>query len=93
MSNQPKRVIQVFASLDRGGAESRMMDVYRHINRDRIQFDFIKMNNDENAFEHEINSMGGRIFEVTSPRKSIISHILDLYKIFKGWIVILSATA
>lgn len=83
MDREPKRVIQIFGSLNRGGAESRMMDVYRNIDRDKIQFDFIKMNDEENHFDSEILSMGGNIYEITNPRKSIISHLKELYNIFK----------
>lgn len=83
MSSQPLRVIHIFAYLCTGGAENRTMDVYRYINRDKIQFDFIKMNNIENDFENEILSLGGRIFEVTHPRTSLIKHIHDLYRVFR----------
>lgn len=77
------RVIQVFAFLTIDGAESRMMDIYRYIDRNRIQFDFIKMNNQKNYFDDEIRSLGGRIFEVTHPRTSIVKHIIDMYRVFK----------
>ena len=35
-----KRVLQVLGGTNLGGAESRIMDLYRHMDRDRIQFDF-----------------------------------------------------
>ena len=35
------RVLHVLGTLDVGGAESRVMDLYRHIDRDRVQFDFL----------------------------------------------------
>ena len=38
---EPIRVLQVFASLDRGGAETMIMNIYRNINRNRVQFDFV----------------------------------------------------
>ena len=36
-----KRVLQVLGTTNLGGAESRIMDLYRHIDRERIQFDFL----------------------------------------------------
>ncbi|MCR5675580.1 MAG: glycosyltransferase [Lachnospiraceae bacterium] len=39
--NEPVRVLHVFGRTGRGGAESRMMDLYRAIDRERIQFDFL----------------------------------------------------
>ena len=35
------RVLQVLGSVGLGGAESRIMDLYRHMDRERIQFDFL----------------------------------------------------
>ncbi len=46
-SSQPIRILHVLGRLNRGGAESRIMDLYRHIDRTKVQFDFLvhyKMN-------------------------------------------------
>ena len=40
IKGKPQRVLQVFSSLNRGGAESRMMDIYRNIEKEQVQFDF-----------------------------------------------------
>jgi|GEM_PF-61298 len=37
----PIRVLHVFGKLGLGGAESRVMDIYRNIDRTKIQFDFL----------------------------------------------------
>ena len=37
----PIRVLHVFGKVGLGGAESRVMDLYSHIDRERIQFDFL----------------------------------------------------
>lgn len=67
--NDPIRVLCVFSTLDRGGAESMCMELYRHIDRNIIQFDFVKHTSNVGAFEEEILSKGGRIYE--APRFSI----------------------
>lgn len=59
---EPIRVLCVFSSLDRGGAESMCMNLYRNIDRELVQFDFVKHTNKTGAFEEEILSMGGKIF-------------------------------
>ena len=41
MMEQTVRILHVFGRTGRGGAESRIMDLYRRIDRDRIQFDFL----------------------------------------------------
>lgn len=55
------RVLQVFASLERGGAETSVMSYYRHTDRDRIQYDFVVHTPHRGAFEEEIENLGGRI--------------------------------
>ena len=38
---EPIRILHVFGTLGLGGAESRIMDLYKHIDRERVQFDFL----------------------------------------------------
>ena len=38
---EPIRILHVFGTLGLGGAESRIMDLYRHIDRTKVQFDFL----------------------------------------------------
>ena len=38
---EPIRVLHVLGNTQLGGAESRIMDLYRHLDRDRVQFDFL----------------------------------------------------
>lgn len=84
MSNKLK-VLQVFGSLNMGGAESRMMDIYRNIDRDVCEFDFLTMQTDHQYYEDEIISIGGKIIKIDSPRKTgILKHISSLYKIMKS---------
>lgn len=40
MSQNPIRVLCVFSSLDRGGVESMCMNLYRNIDRSKVQFMF-----------------------------------------------------
>lgn len=73
------RVLCVFSTLDRGGAESMCMSLYRHIDRSRVQFDFIRHSPNKGSFEEEIISLGGRVFE--APRYQLTSTI----KYMKWW--------
>jgi len=61
---EPIRVLHVFGWLESGGAESRTMDIYRHIDKEKIQFDFLIHTNKVGFFEEEIRSMGGNIYRV-----------------------------
>lgn len=62
--DEPVRVVHVLGALHRGGAETFVMNVYRHIDRTRIQFDFIIHTNKNCSYRNEIEKMGGRIYIV-----------------------------
>jgi len=65
---KPIRILHVLGSTNLGGAESRIMDLYRHIDRDKIQFDFLVHSTKEGFFEPEIKQMGGNIYYLPSFR-------------------------
>ncbi len=65
---KPIRVLHVLGSTNLGGAESRIMDLYRHIDREKIQFDFLVHSTKEGFFESEIKRMGGNIYYLPSFR-------------------------
>ncbi len=58
------RVLQVFGILNRGGAETMIMNYYREMDREAIQFDFAVNFQQQGAYEPEIESLGGRIFRL-----------------------------
>jgi glycosyltransferase EpsF len=62
-SNYPKRVLHVTGGMNRGGAETMIMNIYRSIDRDKVQFDFISITNIEECdFDEEIQKLGGKIY-------------------------------
>src|SRR5690554_4961121 len=60
------RVLHVFGGLDAGGAESRTMEIYRKIDKSKVQFDFLIHSDKTGFFEKEIKEMGGRVYRVPS---------------------------
>ena len=66
------RVLHVLGNTNLGGAESRIMDLYRHTDRNRVQFDFLVHSNEEGFYEKEIRELGGRVFRV--PRFRIYNY-------------------
>lgn len=54
------RVLQVIHSMNLGGAENFIMNVYRNIDRSRVQFDFLV--NENGTFDEEISKLGGHIW-------------------------------
>ena len=59
---EPIRVLQEDVIMDMGGIEVLLMNLYRHIDREALQFDFMMHRPDHAFFEEEIRSLGGRIY-------------------------------
>ena len=62
--SEPIRILHVLGGVGLGGAESRIMDIYRCINKDKVQFDFIIHQTKKGYYEEEIEKLGGRIYRV-----------------------------
>ena len=62
--SEPMRVLHVLGCLNREGAETMIMNLYRNINRTEIQFDFIVHVTDKCDYDDEILEMGGRIYRI-----------------------------
>ena len=56
------RVLHSVSNMDRAGIETMLMNYYRHMDREKIQFDFLCNKNKPGAYDAEIRSLGGRIF-------------------------------
>ncbi len=59
------RVLQVVTYMGRGGLETMLMNYYRHMDRDKVQFDFLVHRDFEADYDQEILSMGGKIYHVS----------------------------
>lgn len=56
------RVLHVIGAMNRGGAETMIMNLYRHIDRSKVQFDFVENSSEPAVFDEEILSLGGQIY-------------------------------
>ncbi|MGH2075730.1 glycosyltransferase family 1 protein [Aerococcus urinaeequi] len=77
------RILHIVNSMDQGGLENLIMNIYRNIDRNKIQFDFLTHTLKEGAFYKEILSLGGRIFSVPSRREGIFKNKSSLDTFFK----------
>lgn len=59
---EPIRVLHNIASLHFGGSQSFVMNVYRNIDRSKIQFDFVVTPEEKRDLYEQVEQMGGRIF-------------------------------
>lgn len=60
------RVLQVIGSLGYAGVEAVVMNYYRHIDRNQIQFDFITCSQEPERYDDEILALGGKIYRLPS---------------------------
>lgn len=60
--NQIIIVLHVLGTIDIGGAENRIMDIYRGIDREKVQFYFAAHDNKNTHHKNEILELGGKVF-------------------------------
>ena len=56
------RVLHSVSNMGRAGIETMLMNYYREMDRDRIQFDFLANKPVPGEYDEEIRSLGGRVF-------------------------------
>lgn len=79
------RILHIFAAMDRGGAETFIMNVYRKIDRTKFQFDFVVTTDKKCEYDDEIYSLGGNIYSLPNPSKG------DYKKYKQGLIKVIQA--
>jgi glycosyltransferase involved in cell wall biosynthesis len=63
------RVLHIVGGMNRGGVETWLMHVLRHIDRERFQMDFMVHTAEPCAYDDEIRTLGSRILPCLSPRR------------------------
>lgn len=81
-NNEPIRVAQIMGKWIGGGVESVVMSYYRHIDRTKIQFDFICDEDSTNIPYEEIEKLGGRVILIP-PYQKLFKYHNKLKKILK----------
>lgn len=76
------RVAIVAGKVDSGGKKNLIMEYYRHINREKIQFDFICDSDSQAIPRDEIEHLGGKIY-IIAPYQNIFKNMVDMRYIFK----------
>lgn len=62
---QPIRVLIVDGKLICGGVESFIMNIYRHIDRTKVQFDFLVHYQERFFYDDEVEKLGGKIHRLS----------------------------
>ena len=82
--NKTLRVLHFVPNLNNGGTETFIMNMFRNINRDLVQFDFIVHTNKIGVYEQEIESLGGKIYRIpVKDDLNFFRYVKELKKILK----------
>jgi len=78
----PIRVAHIIGKWLGGGVEAVVMNYYRHIDRSKIQFDFLCDEDSTNIPYEEIEQLGGRVILIP-PYQKVFKYQKELIRIFK----------
>lgn len=83
MTGTQIRVLQIMGIVESGGVEAVIMNYYRHIDKSKVQFDFVMHKGGNPNYIAEVKSMGAKVYEVTPYTQNIIKFTYEIYKIIK----------
>src|SRR5699024_274292 len=70
------RVLNVTTVFKAAGIESFIMNMYRNIDREKVQFDFMVMRDEKEYYDNEIEKLGGKKYIIQKESKNILIRIL-----------------
>lgn len=63
MEKEAIRILHIVPNMQAGGLETLIMNIYRNIDRNKVQFDFLVHYTGKYFYDDEIRSLGGRIYK------------------------------
>lgn len=76
------RVLHVVTSMGRAGLETMLMNYFRHIDRDRIVFDFLVHRDGVYDYDEEILALGGNIYHLPKLNPMDPGYLIKLNRFF-----------
>ena len=78
------RILQVVGSLNRGGAETGLMHVLRHIDRQKYQMDFLVHTTEPCHYDVEARALGARIIPCLKP-SNLLQYAYNFHRILRKY--------
>lgn len=89
-SSKPIRVLHIVGAMNRAGTETMLMNIYRNIDREKVQFDFVSYSSEDAHYDGEIEKLGGRVIKLSNTQS--VKEIYDALKKYGPYDVIHSHT-
>lgn len=84
LCEKPIRVLEVCQRMEAAGVQSFLMNIYRNIDREKVQLDFLVHYDERNFYDNEIESLGGKIYRFpVRENYNLIKYIRDLHAFFR----------
>ena len=62
---EPIRVLHILQRMEAGGTQALLMNIYRKIDRTKVQFDFLVVYKEKQFYDDEIEKMGGHVYKLS----------------------------
>lgn len=62
---EPIRVLHILQRMEAAGVQTLLMNIYRKIDRTKVQFDFLVHYKERQFFDDEIEALGGKIYRLS----------------------------
>lgn len=84
-TDKKKKVLMIVSSINKGGGvQSKIIDIYRNIDKEKVQFDFLILSKSVDTYEEEIENYGGQVFYLGRVKEvGYIKFLKGLYKLIK----------
>lgn len=76
-----KIVLHIIGAMNRAGAETMIMNLYRELDKNEFQFEFLYFTDKKSDYDDEIEALGGKIHRVSNT--SFINRIVETYKFLR----------
>lgn len=84
MKNNAQRVLHITGAMNCGGSETLIMNLFRKIDRSKLNFDFCVVPKQEFFYSAEIRRLGGRIFSYPFKKKRTVFLPLCFFTLIKN---------
>ena len=78
------RVLHIVTHMNRGGLETMIMNYYRKMDKDKVQFDFLVHRENRGDYDDEIESLGGKIYRLPFLNPLSVTYRIALDSFFKN---------